>query len=112
MSLPIRQICSHVVRSCIFHPCDWFSRCQVSRFSPLLFVPELSGLAFSTAAIIKVSSCQVPRFQSPPSNLKTQTKLRLSAASAYTASQTSVRHLHQMAPTAGNATQKLQRKGK
>ena len=65
MSFPVWQICSHVVRACIFQACDWFSRCQSLRFPPLPFVPPLSGSAFSTAAIIKVSSCQVTRFQPP-----------------------------------------------
>ena len=51
MSFPVRQICYRDIRSCIFHPCYWSSRCQVSRFSPLLFVPGLSGLPFSTPAI-------------------------------------------------------------
>ena len=67
MSLPVRQICSQVVRSCIFHPYDWFSRLSGLafsnpaicsrvvrshvRFSPLLFVAGLSRPAFSTPAI-------------------------------------------------------------
>ena len=49
---------------CVLHPCYSFLRCQVLRFPPLLFVPSLLGPAFSATAIIKISSSQVPRFQS------------------------------------------------
>ena len=90
MSLSVQHICSQVVRSWLFDPWDWFSRqvshfppavsgCQVLRISPHSFVPPLSvlcfpplpfilpllGPAFSTTAIIKVSSCQVLRFSRP-----------------------------------------------
>ena len=59
MSSPVRQICFQVVRPCIFHPTIGSRVCQVSRFPPLLFVPGLSDLAFSTPAIrsLFVKSC-------------------------------------------------------
>ena len=40
-----------VVRSCMFHPCDWFSHCQVLHVPPLRLVLALSGPACSTPVI-------------------------------------------------------------
>ena len=48
MSLPVRQICSQVVRFCISTPVIRSSVVRSCFFQPLPFVPPLSGPAFSS----------------------------------------------------------------